>query len=191
MQPSYAILALSRLRGTGIIVDNFGFIFERIEIKVLILFVLRRLPEPVSIDVLSELTMCDEDINYFDVIDCIATLVKTKHLHFENEKYSLTAIGKRNGELLEKNIPRSVRTRAEDAAALVRAAQNRDAMIKTERKADDGSGYKVSLSLSDGIGEVISMELFAANEERAGALEKGFRKNAEKIYHTIVEMIVE
>ncbi|MDR2572420.1 MAG: DUF4364 family protein [Oscillospiraceae bacterium] len=171
--------------------DNFGFIYERIEIKVLILFVLRRLPEPVTIDVLSELTMCDEDINYFDVVDCIATLVKTKHLHHENEKYSLTAIGRRNGELLEKNIPRSVRTRAEDAAALVRIAQNRDSMIKTERRVGDDGGYKVSLSLSDGVGEVISMELFATNEERASALEKGFRKNAEKIYHNIVKMIAE
>jgi len=169
---------------------NFGFIRERIEIKVLILFIMRRLPEPVTIDVLTELTMCDEGICYFDVTECIATLVKTKHLNHNNEMYSLTAKGERNGEILEKNLPYSVRTKAEGSVAHVRAAQNRNAMIKTHRNTDGNDGYRVALSLSDGVGDIISMELFAANEQQAGALEKGFRKNAEKVYHTIIEMIM-
>jgi len=170
--------------------ENYGFIHEKIEIKVLVLFIMRRLPEPVTIDVLTELTMCDEGIGYFDVTDCIAMLVKTDHLKLDKGKYSLTAKGKRNGEILEKNLPYTVRTKAEDATARVRGVQNRNAMIKTHRSADDKNGYKVSMSLSDGIGDILSMELFAANEEQATTLEKGFRKNAEKVYHNIIELIM-
>jgi len=170
-------------------VENFGFIHDRIEIKVLVLFVMRRLPEPVTIEVLTELTMCDEGISYFDVTDCIAMLVNTNHLKIENNKYSLTAKGNRNGEILEKNLPYSVRTKAEDATAIVRGAQSRNAMIKTNRNAEGEGGYKVSLSLSDGIGEIVSMDLFAANEQQAETLEKGFRKNAEKLYNAIIEML--
>ena len=172
-------------------VENFGFIHERIEIKVLILFIMRRLPEPVTLDVLAGLTLCDDGIGYFDVTECISMLIETDHICLKNGKYQLTPKGERNGEILEKNLPYSVRTRAEDATALVRSNLNRDAMIKTHRNASDNGGYKVAVSLSDGIGDIISMELFTANEKQAIALEKGFRKNAEKIYHAIIAMLVE
>ena len=171
--------------------ENFVFIHERTEIKVLILFIMRRLPEPVTVGVLTELTMCDEGISYFDVTECIALLVETKHLNLEDGSYSLTAKGEHNGEILEKNLPYSVRTKAEGAIARIRPELNRSSMIKTHRHINDEGGYKVTLSLSDGKGDIIAMELFAANEKQANALEKGFRKNAEKVYHAIIEMIVE
>ena len=172
-------------------VENFGFIHERIEIKVLILFIMRRLPEPVTLDVLTGLTQCDDGISYFDVTECISMLIETEHIRLKDGKYSLTTKGERNGEILEKNLPFSVRTRAEDSTAIVRSNLNRDAMIKTQRSSSEDGGYKVALSLSDGIGDIISMELFTANEKQAIAIEKGFRKNAEKIYHSIIAVLVE
>ena len=171
--------------------ENFGFIHERIEIKLLILFILRRIPEPVTLEVLAGLTLCDDGISYFDVTECIAMLIETKHLRVENSMYSLTAKGDRNGEILEKNLPYSVRTRAEAAVTIVRANLSREAMIKTNVVADEEGSCKVKLSLSDGLGDIINMELLAANQKQASALEKGFRKNAEKIYHSIIAMLVE
>ena len=169
--------------------SNFGFIHERIEVKVLILFIMRRLPEPVTLEVLTGLALCDDGIGYFDVTDCLADLIESKHIRFEDNKYSLTSKGERNGETLEKNLPYSVRIKAEASAALVRSNLNREAMIKTQSSINDNGGYKVSLSLSDGIGDIISMELFAANEQQANTIEKGFRKDAEKIYHAIIDLL--
>jgi len=171
-------------------VGNFGFIHEQIEIKVLILFIMRRLPEPVTADVLLELTMCDEGICYFDVTECVDKLVKTKHLHYADNIYSLTKKGEHNGEILEKNLPYSVRIKAEDAVLPIRTTQNRNTMIKTHRIVDDSGGYRVALSLSDGVGEIIAIELYAANEQQANTFEKGFNKSAEKVYHTVIETIM-
>jgi len=171
--------------------ENFGFIHERIEIKVLILFIMRRLPGPVTLDVLAGLTLCDDGIGYFDVTECISMLIETKHISVENGKYSITPKGEHNGEVLEKNLPFSVRTKAEGAAAIVRANLNRDAMIKANHTPGENGNYKIALSLSDGIGDILSMELYTANEQQAGELEKGFRKNAEKIYHSIIAMLLE
>jgi len=172
-------------------IGSFGFIHEKTEVKMLILFILRRLPEPVEMDVLVELTMCDDGISYFDVTDSISALIKTKHLRLEDGKYSLTAKGLRNGEILEKNLPYSVRTKAEDATAHIRVAQNRNALIRTNCNAEENGGYKVALDLSDGIGDILSIGLFAANQQQANSLERGFRKNAEKLYHTIIETTME
>lgn len=170
---------------------NFGFIFEKLEIKILILYLLRRLPEPVSFDVLTELAMCDDGISYFDFAECVADLVKTGHLRFEDAVYSLTGKGVRNGEITENSLPHSVRKKAEGAASDMRIKQNRSSMIKTQRVENPDGGFNVSLALSDGIGDIVSMEMIMPDEQQAAALEKGFRKNAEGVYNALVEMILQ
>jgi len=169
---------------------SFGFIHEKIEIKVLILFIMRRLPEPVTFEELTELTMCDGGISYFDFTECVSELIRTEHLKFDNNKYSLTDKGARNGEITENSLPFIVRLNAENSTSSHRAAQNRNAMIKTRHCANPDGGYTVALSLSDGVGDIVSMALFTANEKQARALEDGFRKNAESIYNTLIDMIL-
>jgi len=169
---------------------NFGFIHEKIEIKVLILFILRRLAEPIAFNELAELTMCDDGISYFVFADCVAELVKTEHIKLEDNMYSVTEKGERNGWITENSLPYSVRTKAEDSASALRAAQNRNAMIRTSHSDNPEGGCTVKLSLSDGVGDILSLELFSANERQSRDLENGFRKNAEGIYHAIIEMIL-
>ena len=170
---------------------NFGFIHEKIEIKVLILFIMRRLQEPVTFDALTELAMCDDGISYFDFSESVAELVGTEHLRFENDKYSITQKGVRNGEITESSLPYSVRAKAESRASELRATLNRDSLIKTSRVCEPEGACTVNLSLSDGVGDIVKMELFAANEKQAQALESGFRKNAENIYNALIDMILE
>jgi len=169
---------------------NFGFIHEKLEIKILILFILRRLPEPVSFYVLTELTMCDDGISYFDFTECVAELVETEHMRLEDGKYSLTEKGVRNGGITENSLPFSVRMRAEKAATALRAAQSRDAMIKTFHTASPDGGFTVFLSLADGAGKIVSVEMITMNEEQAVSLEKGFRNNAERVYNAMIEAIL-
>ena len=169
----------------------YGFIREKLEIKILILFILRRLPEPISLEELTELTMCDGGISYFDFMECVAELVKTEHLQLEDDKYHLTEKGARNGETTENSLPITVRTHVENTTFAKRSKHNRNAMIKTHHAIDPRGNCTVSLSLTDGIGEVVSIELFAVSDKQALALERGFRKNAESIYNALIEMILE
>jgi len=166
---------------------NFGFIHEKLEIKILILFILRRLSEPVNFDVLTELTMCDDGISYFDFTECVAELVETGHLRLEDCLYSLTEKGAYNGGITENSLPFSVRTRAESAVSLFRTKKSRDAMISTFHTANPEGGFTVSLSLADGIGKIMSMEMAAMTERQALSLERGFRDNAESVYNAIIE----
>ena len=177
-------------RGLMIMKGNFGFIHEKLEIKILILFILRRLPEPVALETLAELAMCDDGISYFDFTQCVAELVRTEHLYFRDNMYSLTSKGMHNGEITEINLPYSVRMKSESAAAALRSELSRDAMIKTVSAVNPDGGLTVSLSLSDGLGSIMKMEMFSGNEQQAAALEKGFRKNAETIYNALLEMLL-
>ena len=169
---------------------KYGFIHDKLEIKILILFILRRIPEPITLAELTELAMCDDGISYFDFAESVTELVKTKHLTYDSGKYALTNKGKRNGEATENSLPYSVRKKVEGGTSSYRATLMRSAMIKTFHKTNPDNSCTVTLSLSDGVGDIINIEMLAANEKQALALERGFRKNAELAYNALVETLL-
>ncbi|SHH49470.1 protein of unknown function [Sporobacter termitidis DSM 10068] len=171
--------------------ERLGFIREKLDIKILILFVLSRLTEPVTFEKLSELVLCDEGITYFDFAECVDELVKTEHIVSDGHTYAITEKGRRNGEITENSLPFSVRLKAEKSTDELRYQMGRKSMISANHVIRRKGGYTVELSLSDGISDIISMKLYAANETQAQALEDGFIKNAEDIYNNILKLILD
>lgn len=169
--------------------DNFGFIHGELDIKILILFVLRRLPAPVDAQTLEELCRCDDGIGYFDYADCLADLVETGHVaELDRARYRITEKGDRNGETAETSLPYTVRTRAEKLLAPVAEAMRRDNMIQASHQAS-ADGVTVSLALSDGKGEILAMRLLAPDENRAETMERTFRRNAELVYEQVIGLL--
>lgn len=170
--------------------ETFGFIHGELDIKILILFVLRRLPSPVDGQTLSELCSCDTGIGWFDYADCLAQLVQTGHVDEpEKGRYVITEKGARNGETAETSLPYSVRTKAEALLAPVAERMRRDLMIRASHEPADG-GCAVSLAMSDGKGEILSLRLLAPDEAQARAMEKNFRLRAESIYGEIAAILM-
>lgn len=170
-------------QSSSVVFDKF------IQVKMLILFVMSRLPLPVQMKQLTELAMCDERINYFDITECIAKLVSTKHMQLSDGKYSITAKGRRNSEILEEDIPHSVRAKAEDAAMRLGEELKRDSLISSQLIENDNGGKNIRLILSDGVGEILAVELYTSGNEQAAELENGFRRNAHTLYNEIVQLI--
>ena len=168
-----------------------GFIHDMVDIKILILFILNRLSDPVDMDTLAELTLLDSGIGYFDLAECVASLTATGHITLDGGKYSITEKGRRNGEITESSLPYSVRIKAEQTAAQIRKRTRRESMIRTSRTIRRGGGYDVTLTLSDGIGEIMHTVLFATDEKQAAALENGFREKAETVYNQLVKSILD
>jgi hypothetical protein len=172
-------------------VDNLGFIHEKLDIKILILFILRRLPGAVDPDTLAELTFCDDGINYFDYAECLSELVDTGHVEHTEHSYKITEKGDRNGGTIESSIPYSVRKKAEKKVAQVAAAMRRNSMIKTHHSISPEGACTVELGLSDDYGQIISIQALVSGEEQAQCMEENFREKAEQLYGQIVELISE
>lgn len=170
--------------------DNFGFIHEKLDIKILILFILRRLPDVVDPETLLELCQCDDGIGYFDYAECLSELVDTGHIEREEDGYRITEKGARNADAVESSLPYSVRMKALRLLTPVEERMRRAAMI-TARHESGGDGCQVELAMSDGKGEIIRMKLLCAGEEQARQIEKRFRKDAEGYYQKIMELFME
>ena len=172
--------------------DNYGFIRQKIDIKILILYILKRLPAPVSQNMLTELTLIDNATNYFDYIECLTELEqKDLILTTEGEKYTITPKGIRTASEMESSLPYTVRLKA--AAGAERAAKilAREAMIRTSHREKPEGGFTVSLSLSDGLGEMLHLDILAGTDQQAKEMEQRFRKNAESLYLRIAGILTE
>ena len=112
--------------------DNFGFIHGELDTKILILYVLRRLPRPVDAQTLSDLCSFDNGVSWFDYSECLADLVDTGHVErLSGERYLITDKGRTNGEAAETSIPYSVRMKAD---RLHGAGRRQDAARRDDRR---------------------------------------------------------
>lgn len=171
--------------------DNFGFIHDKLDIKILILYILEKLPGPVEPVVLSDLTLFDGGFTWFDYTDCLAELTQTGHVRDEDGKFEITEKGRRNVGYVGSSLPYSVRAKADRLTAPVASAMRRASQIETVTEVGKDGEAAVSLRLSDGVGEVISMRLAVPDETSAKAIEKRFQKGAEKIYNKILALLTE
>ena len=64
----------------------------------------------------------------------------------------------------------------------------RRAMITASHETADNV-CRVHLALSDGMGEILNLQMLCGGEEQAEKLEENFRKNAEKYYTQIMELL--
>ncbi len=169
--------------------DKLGFIHEKLDVKVLILFILRRLPGAVDGEKLAELTLCDGGIGYFDYAECLGELLDTEHVEKVKAGYRITDKGARNAEIIENSLPYSVRVKAERALGPVADDIRRDSMIEASYKAGTAGTGTLTLSLSDGKGEIAFLRLLVSNDAQAKKMEERFRRDAEGVYAGIIDLL--
>ena len=171
--------------------DHFGFIHEKMDIKVLILYVLNQLPASVDSLTLSELVFCDDGIGYFDYSDCLAELVETEQIREDHGKYQITETGSRNVETVESTLPYSVRAKARRMAEPLAESMRRAALLKAEHTLQEDGTCQVTLAVNDGVSDLLNMTVMAPTERMAEQMKENFRANAEQIYHAVVRILTE
>ena len=170
--------------------DQFGFIYEALDLKILILFILRRLPAEIETERLLSLCQTDGAVSYFDFTVCLEELQESGQVVLEDGYCRITERGRHNAETVESSLPFSVRQHAERATEeeAYRISRGRNIHTGHSRVND---AVQVELSLGDGIGEILNIKLLCADEKQAGAIEKKFRRNAEESYQNIIRILCE
>lgn len=92
-----------------------GFIRDKLEIKFLILYIAARVSEPLPLEGMQELTMCDDGIDYFALLRVSGRSGQRPSTWrlTDDGCYAITPKGLRNSEICESSLPYSVRIRTD------------------------------------------------------------------------------
>ena len=169
----------------------FGFISDKLEIKFLILYIASRLVEPVPFEVLQELSLCDEGVDYFNFSECLADLVRTEHIEQKGGVYAVTDKGRRNSAACESSLPYTVRAQVEKNLVGCNEQLKRKALVGAQVEERKEGGYTVTLSMSDELDDLMQLRLLVTRRDMALEMQKRFRANAEEIYSKILSVLYE
>ena len=170
--------------------DEQGFIFDQLGLKILMLFLLRRLPEEIETDRLFRLCQEAGVVNYFEFSECLDELRESGQIEVDEGWCRVTGRGMQNADTLEDSLPYSVRRLAEKTAEAEAAAIARGDSICARHRLSDGV-CTAELGLNDGVSDILRLSVLCADEKQAKKIEKKFRRHAEETYQKIMEILCE
>lgn len=165
-----------------------GMIHEKVDLKVLILYIMSRLPAAVYPETVFDICICDNGVEYFDFTECFYELVESGHISEQDEEFIITPKGLNNAQVLETSLPYSVRRAADRLIAPETERLKRLRMITADFESAD-NGCMGHFALSDGVGEILKIDILCSDEKQAKKMKKNFRRCAEEYYMSINNML--
>ena len=163
-----------------------GFIQGKLEIKLLILYILARADEALDMDTLMDVAMCDSGVSYFDFSTALAELVESFHVERKNSLFYITNQGRENGGIMEDQLPYSVRMRCDVRLTDINEAfqQARRVHAELERQNDGNWQVRLALDNEEDI-PLFSLTLTLPMEEDAKRLVQRFKADPYKYLQSL------
>lgn len=169
-----------------------GFIHDKLDIKVLALYLLSRVEEPVDFAVLTDLALCDPGVDYFRFAEAAAELCHSGHVQAETDgRYSITEKGRRNCVDSESSLSPVVRRRCDGRLAALNARLRRQRQVRAAVEPGGGGAFLLRLTLDDDSGNLMTLSLLTATEEEGEQMAERFRSHPEQVYHKILAALLE
>lgn len=167
-----------------------GFIHDELELKFLILYIAARLVEPVTFDVILDLALCDEGVDYFAFSECLNDLVETEHLTLKDGQYAITDKGLRNSRICESSLAYSVRLDCDKNLEAWNRKLRRKSQVRSSMEKRPNGTYTVTLALDDDAGNIMTLKVMALREDMGKLLQNRFRQAPEQTYHAIMQLLM-
>ena len=167
--------------------ERHGFIHDILDVKLLILYVMSLVEEPVNAQTIYELCFQDECLSYFDVYEAIPQMVDTGHLEeVGKDHYRITEKGRETEEITEDSIAFSVKEKAKLAVEKLNQSSKRDQFVRSEIRETTRGDYVVTMALDDLQGPLMNLQLTVPTLQRARKLETAYRSHAEGVYKAVM-----
>ena len=170
---------------------RYGFIHDKLDIKFLVLYLMARVATPIDFPTLTDLTMCDDGVDYFEFAEAVAELAESGHLTLENDLYAITDKGRENGAACESSLPYSVKRKCTVNLSKVNGVLRRNAQVRAEILPRPEGGLTTRMVLDDDHGNLLTMELLCGSQEQAERLAAHFKARPEQIYHQVLAALLE
>ena len=166
-----------------------GFIHDKLDIKLLVLYILDRAAAPIDFATLTDLSMCDSGVDYFQFAEAVAELTGSGHLKQEGEFYAATDKGHRACAAGESSLSPVIRQRCDRRLAPLNEALKRQAQVRAQVE-ERPQGFDVRLSMDDDGGSLFSLTLLAPTREDAQRIADGFLAHPDRIYNGLLGVLL-
>lgn len=169
-----------------------GFLHTKMDVKILLLFVLSRIGVPVDISVLYEICYQDESLNYFMLSECLTELVFSGHVNEDqNNKFVITEKGRNQGAIVEDSLAIPVVNKVSAAIEKKKNEFQRANSISADyAQSADGNWY-ASLTYTDGNAELLRVTLYASDEQTAAGMADNLLKNISDVYKCCMDAAID
>ena len=167
-----------------------GFIQDDLDLKLLILYIMDRAAGPITFLQLFELALCDAGVDYFSLNQAVNHMVATGQLTFEEDRYAITDKGRRNSQICESSLPRSVRRHCDDNLLKVNEALRRESQVRSQILDNSDGTVTLCLTLEDGTSSpLLHLTLLASQPEHAQRWSQAFQEDPSALYLGIIRLL--
>ena len=163
------------------------------ENKVLILYILNKLDNPVTNDALLRLVLAVMDMNYFYFQQFLLDLIEKKYIVCFNKEgksvYQITDSGKQTLELTNDIIPGIIKLKVDTSFSneLHQTAQKES--IVAEYTPLSENEYTVTCKINENNSCIFEISVFAGSREEAKKIVDNWKENAYRIYPEILNSL--
>lgn len=163
-----------------------GFIHDKLDMKVYLLYLLSRLNSPVDFSALTELVLAERGTEYFLFAQALAELKESGHITEEDSCYAVTDKGRYISADSEGSLPQVLRRRCDRRLTELNAVLRRRAQVRAQVLPREDGGFTLRLTLDDNGGNLLTLELLVPSEAEGQAMAERFQKSPETIYHSVL-----
>ncbi|MEG0910871.1 MAG: DUF4364 family protein [Ruthenibacterium sp.] len=151
------------------------------EIRILLCYLMRVAPKPLSQSEMESALIGEELVNYFEFADSLSALCKQGLAVEKDGRYTLTENGVTVAKELADDVPLSVRETAVRAAVLAQQFAQKEAEHKTVIT-PLANGHSVRCSIEDLGIEIFSCSLFMPDAQTAALVKQHFIENGDEVF---------
>ena len=166
-----------------------GFIQDDLDLKLLVLYIMDRAAGPITFLQLFELALCDAGVDYFSLAQAVDHMVATGQLTFEEDRYAITDKGRRNSQICEGGLPRSVRRHCDDNLIQVNAALRRESQVRARIMDREDGTATLCLSLEDDSSPLLHLALLSPGREQAERWAEAFQSDPSALYMNVIKLL--
>ena len=166
-----------------------GFIQDDLDLKLLVLYIMDRAAGPITFIQLFELALCDAGVDYFSLTQAVDHMVATGQLIREAERYAITDKGRRNSQICESSLPRSVRQHCDHNLIQVNETLRREAQVRAQIVEGKNGTVNLCLTLEDNTSPLFHLTLFSPTRAQAEQWAQTFRTDPYALYLDLIKLL--
>ena len=169
-----------------------GSLHTKMDVKVIILYILSRIETPLPIEEVYELAFVDDSLNYFVFAESLPELVDSGHLQQDEKgRYTITEKGRLQGGYVEDTLAFAARAKADAAINKKKIEIQKRNIITTELTQDENGNWFAHLYFKDKNINMVTVSLRVPNEELGKKMAENMKRNSSIITKTVMDCAVQ